>query len=404
MALSMVGLHGVGVRARTTAVLLILAAAPAAATAQSTSSLDVLTRMANGSPEGWTSWYAVAPALRWDRAHLAFDASGILGASLDGQTGTRWSREGTLSATAFTPSWLGFSASVSAGASREMLTPNRAVDAMTGGARVTYRRGTTGVWIGRDAVRDDQKTPYAPVPQLVYGAWRQLGSTVLTFSLGRNAARFGVSVPDTIFRPDTGAQSSSATRYEQKAWSDAEAGARWANGPLALAATVGWRVGSAIERREQWATLDATYALSSRLALVGGVGSRASRLAYAVPSARYAPFGLRVAPPTRLRPRVAAPVRPVAARFDVRPSSGGMYTLRLRVPGARVVELSGDFTSWQPVTLRNTDGDLWETTLPIAPGTHLLNIRVNGDAWTAPPGTSQTEDEFGGKVGVVHVQ
>jgi hypothetical protein len=412
MALRMVGLHGGRARARTTGVLHAIASAavamgmatPAVAAAQSTSSLDVLTRAANGSPDGWASWYAVAPSLRWDHAHATLDASGIVGASLDGQSRTRWSREGTLSATAFTPSWLGFSASLSAGASREMLAPARAVGAVTGGARVSYRRGATGVWIGRDAVRDDQRTPYAPVPQLVYGAWRQVGSTVFTFSLGRNAARFGVTTPDTIVRVDTLSQTSSTTRYEQRAWSDAEAGARWARGPLALAATVGWRVGSAIDHPEQWGTLDATYALSPRLALVGGVGSRPARLAYAVPSARYASFGLRVAPPTRLRPRVAAPIRPVAARFDVRPSRGGMYTVRLRVPGARVVELSGDFTSWRPVTLRNTEGDLWEATLPIAPGTHLVNIRVNGDAWTAPPGTSETEDEFGGKVGVVHVQ
>jgi hypothetical protein len=33
-----------------------------------------------------------------------------------------------------------------------------------------------------------------------------------------------------------------------------------------------------------------------------------------------------------------------------------------------------------------------------------VNIRVNGDAWTAPPGTPSIEDEFNGTVGLVVVQ
>ena len=46
----------------------------------------------------------------------------------------------------------------------------------------------------------------------------------------------------------------------------------------------------------------------------------------------------------------------------------------------------------------------WEVTLAIAPGMHCLAIRVDGDAWTPPPGVSAVPDEFQGTVGVIVVK
>jgi hypothetical protein len=76
----------------------------------------------------------------------------------------------------------------------------------------------------------------------------------------------------------------------------------------------------------------------------------------------------------------------------------------VRVPDARSVELSADFTDWKPIALQRGDTDEWEATLPIAPGLHRLTIRVDGDAWTIPPGVASVPDEFHGTVGVIVVK
>jgi hypothetical protein len=97
-------------------------------------------------------------------------------------------------------------------------------------------------------------------------------------------------------------------------------------------------------------------------------------------------------------------VRPTAAAFQIDDAEHGTRRLRIRVPSARSVELSADFTNWQPVSLRHVDGDQWETTLVIAPGMHRVAIRVDGDAWTTPPGIAAVQDEFQGTVGVIVVR
>jgi len=67
------------------------------------------------------------------------------------------------------------------------------------------------------------------------------------------------------------------------------------------------------------------------------------------------------------------------------------------------VELSGDFNGWKAVALHESQPGLWETTLTLAPGTHRLNMRVNGDRWVAPPGLATTDDDFNGTVGLLVV-
>jgi len=138
--------------------------------------------------------------------------------------------------------------------------------------------------------------------------------------------------------------------------------------------------------------------------LVAAGGVSPSSIAYGVPRARFAQLGLRIAPSALLRPRLPASVPPTAAAFEVADGNRGLRTLRIRIPDARTVELSGDFTNWKPVALTRGATDQWEATLPIAPGMHRLAIRVNGDAWTPPPGITAVPDEFQGTVGVITVK
>jgi hypothetical protein len=46
---------------------------------------------------------------------------------------------------------------------------------------------------------------------------------------------------------------------------------------------------------------------------------------------------------------------------------------------------------------------LWELNVPVAPGWHQINVRVDGGPWMAPPGIPTTHDSFGGDVGLLVV-
>jgi 1,4-alpha-glucan branching enzyme len=111
---------------------------------------------------------------------------------------------------------------------------------------------------------------------------------------------------------------------------------------------------------------------------------------------------VRLWSPSNRRP-MAAPVRPRATAFALTPAGNGVYRVMLRIPGARTAEISGDFNQWTPVSLRETSDGVWEASVPIAPGTHRVNVRINGDRWTAPPGLPAVNDEFAGRVGIIIV-
>jgi 1,4-alpha-glucan branching enzyme len=73
--------------------------------------------------------------------------------------------------------------------------------------------------------------------------------------------------------------------------------------------------------------------------------------------------------------------------------------LVLRAPPATLVEIAGDFSDWQPVSLTRTAGGSWEVVLPMAKGVHQLNVRIDGGPWTAPGGTTRLVGDYGDEVG-----
>jgi 1,4-alpha-glucan branching enzyme len=81
-----------------------------------------------------------------------------------------------------------------------------------------------------------------------------------------------------------------------------------------------------------------------------------------------------------------------------------MVVVSVLVPRARTVELSADFTKWQPLALRMSEAGRWEATVALPPGTYHVNLRIDGDRWTAPPGVVSVDDGFGGTAGLVVAQ
>ena len=76
----------------------------------------------------------------------------------------------------------------------------------------------------------------------------------------------------------------------------------------------------------------------------------------------------------------------------------------MHVPGARKVELMGDFTDWQPIEMKRVGVDRWEVRVPLRAGAHRLNIRIDDGEWGVPPGVTAITDDFSGVVGVLIVQ
>jgi 1,4-alpha-glucan branching enzyme len=98
---------------------------------------------------------------------------------------------------------------------------------------------------------------------------------------------------------------------------------------------------------------------------------------------------------------LAEAARAGVTHFMIASAAGGQRTLRVRAAPARVVEIAGDFTGWQPARLEPAGGGWWVVTLRVPAGTHQVAVRVDGGRWLVPPGLLAILDEFGGAAGVL---
>ena len=389
------------------------------ASAQFASAIDVASVSSQTPASDWRSQFSVSPFMRFDHPRLALDARWT---ALGGD-GQRLDGFGSLAATYFAPTRAGLQFSVAGFGDRTLLDESFAVSRIGADARLSYRLGSSGAWLGREVARDDKSTPASPVPHYSVGGWRQWRSVIVTVSLASFGSQEGSRAATTrqLVRPrstgplaptDTGSafqafdtitvvDSGSAGR--QHDWRDAELGLHWSAGRFAVDGVFGTRYAATNQPNETWTRFQSTISLAPTIALIASAGVRPSSAAYGISRSRFMELGARVSPGALRRPRLPRGVRPTAAAFQVE-GDRGARRLRVRVPGARSVELAGDFTNWQPVALRQGDMDEWEVTLPIAPGVHRVALRVDGDKWTTPPGVTAVADEFQGTVGVIVVR
>lgn len=402
----------------TTLVTGLVVATPAHA--QFRSALDVSSlssRSARGGPDAWRNEFAISPFARFDHSRFSLDGRWMLyGADGAGLRGV-----GSSTATFYSPTLAGVQLSVAGFANRELVNETFAVSKLGADMRLSYKTNRSGAWVGRELSRDDKSTAISSVPRGSAGVWHQWGSAVATISLSafggteQTITSTTRKVPNPVWattppalRPDTLKDSMTVASVDssqrRRGWNDAEFSLDWGTGRLAFRGIVGARMLTAREPNEMWGQIQSTYALASDIALIASGGVHPSSAAYGVARARFMQLGVRIAPSALLKPRMPTGVRPSAVAFEVTDADRGQRTLRIRVPSARSVELSGDFTGWKPVALHRGDDDRWEVTLPIAPGMHRVAIRVDGDAWTPPPGVTTVPDEFQGTVGIITVR
>jgi hypothetical protein len=285
----------------------------------------------------------------------------------------------------------------------------------------SYRVGAAGAWVGIGAEKALELDSSVAHPVLVAGIWQRLGRVMLSVATESHTARFGghpvtlhrFTVPDsmwdtlahawtptqqTLVRADSGSPSRALR------WADVAARATWSVDRLSVDARVGLQPKLDVTPATVWMRATATIGLSARLSLVATGGSDPSRVWFGMPASHFVSLGLRVAAPAMARPPAAAAVRPSVADFNVRRADADTYLITLHVPNARTVELSGDFTGWRPIAMQQASPDVWQTTASLSFGAHRVNVRVDGDVWTAPPGLPSQRDEFNGSVGLFVVR
>lgn len=174
-------------------------------------------------------------------------------------------------------------------------------------------------------------------------------------------------------------------------------------------AIVSARAGDPVSDPGPYIEATLTMPLTTHAAVVLAGGRYAADAVRGNIAGRYVTAALRVVAPIRTqRPiTLAVPAGPPAGNgatvaavlVEVRRGRGDECTLVFRAASA--VEVMADFTDWLPTALQPAGPDLWSLTLPIAPGRHRLNVRVNGGPWGVPAGTTPVADDFQGIVGAV---
>ncbi|HET9833306.1 MAG TPA: hypothetical protein VFP91_16405 [Vicinamibacterales bacterium] len=76
-------------------------------------------------------------------------------------------------------------------------------------------------------------------------------------------------------------------------------------------------------------------------------------------------------------------------------------------PGARMVQVAGDFNGWNPAqtSLEQISDGAWAVTISLKPGRYAYMFVVDGRRWVADPfATEQYDDGFGARNAVVEVR
>ncbi len=206
--------------------------------------------------------------------------------------------------------------------------------------------------------------------------------------------------------------------HARSTYVDATASATWlpcTGGPLARVSadlSAGVRAGGNNDSRQQWSQIGAAVRLSRFSALTASYGTAPSDPQRALIGLRFTSVGFRLS--FGGRSRDAAPMRLLreAELFGSRISLSGINadgtrTLALNMSGVTVLEVMGDFDGWRALTMTreatHAGSDTWIISFPIEPGTHRINIRVNGGDWQPVPGLPEIADDFGGRASVLVV-
>lgn len=257
--------------------------------------------------------------------------------------------------------------------------------------RLHFMDGNRGGWAGVTLGRSSFGGGPRPAAVLAAGMWFLHTNKTMFVSLDRTL------VGDTVY-------------------SDLRSSGRWRMNKLVLEGVLGARFWSTGGGRGVFGEGSAIFEASPIVALVFSGGRYPTDVVSGSIAGRYVSLALRFGTTTiRRRVPTALPSRQHSSSgagtsagselqltVQTLPGNDGEVRLSLYAPGAATVEISGDFTDWQPVSLSRSaeNSDLWTLTFHVSRGMHRINVRRDGGAWTAPGGTTRSADDFDGEVGV----
>jgi len=176
---------------------------------------------------------------------------------------------------------------------------------------------------------------------------------------------------------------------------------RWQFGRLALASVVGVTLGHDVTAR-RWAQATAEWQLSRRVMLLASVGERpASSLAFNTVAHPRTMLGVQIAPWASKGWAMSDALQPTATSWRTQALKGDRAVVRVHCRDVTSVEIAGDFTDWKPVALLRMHGGWWYESVPVSPGVHRVQLRLNGGPWQAPPGLPRADDGPGGPSGTL---
>ncbi len=351
-------------------------------------------------PESWmSSWpdgpasTGLVPSIWWDRRGIGITAGGTLAIDLSRiatlQPGTAW-RDGVLLE-------LG---AYGAGPTLRSPRSSRALS-----ARLHLARQDGGVWFASSGFQSEDEA--RALPSLGAGFWAQRGPFTITVQAMHlldplrvaQPTTYSAATPDTTVTEVDPRHPHMIMVDDVRLLNGGEASLSVAFPRVELQSRVGLAAGDH-RRSARWAELGASFWARRQVA----VFARA-RTAAEMPSALDGLRGSQVAVGIQLAPGRAAGAiagpRP-DRRFALTRVGDAGHRLEFRVAAERL-ELRSDATGWSAVEARKLGANRWEVVLPLDPGVHRIEIRIDGGVWAPPPGLPTTHDEFGGEVGLLVV-
>jgi hypothetical protein len=377
------------------------------------------------------SAFRLAPSFSWYRPYAQITARGS--AFLTDQA--LQVADGIVSGTFTTPTVYGVRAEMLGNASRAMDDRSLGTDQVDVQTRVhVLFQDYGGMWFGGGVARPWRVAVISSADVADAGMWTKVGdianrfgvatftTTFTNFSFSKIAAlrdSSGTSLSCSSDSPAANAtgvlgaaqalslaSSSGDACDRQSRFSDLEASVRWEVGPIEFTGQMGHRFGDSYDvtpDSRRWSSASATMWITDRVALVAGGGRQPALPLRGIPARTFGMAGMELAysPISKSAVPVSLPHAVLVRSFETHPGTNGLEKIVIRVGGVEAVEVMGDFSDWSPLTLARRGRDLWELALPLSPGVHSVNVRVDGGPWTPPPGLPTMRDGYNGEVGLV---
>lgn len=259
------------------------------------------------------------------------------------------------------------------------------------GPRIHLAGNREGAWVGGTLGTTSFAHEQRPVTALAAGAWAHRSGATWLFS-------------------------ASTTHVGDTSYVDFEGAARFQRGRLTFDGSFGLRGLGRGAGHGLYGEASGAFALGAGLSLILSGGRYPTDPTRGSVSGRYVGLGLRIHPWPR-RTIMAMPARrmafasrgaadaddPAAVSVETLPCLCAGRTIVIHAGAANLVEISGDFTDWEPVAVVPRGSGTWVVSDPLASGVYRFNVRLDGGEWIVPAGVTRMKDEFGGEVGVLIV-